>query len=176
MDPRAATSLQVHLAEVTAIAAEPALTQAKELLLEYGRFILAQPGVTGFCYGSLEQEAARLPVSYNQQGGGCLMAHVNGQPAGFVAWRALPAEVAPSAWELKRLWVRPAARGLSLGRVLTQAVLDRARAALRAQVFLDTVPTAMAAALRIYLQLGFEPCGPYNDNPVEGLGYFVLNL
>jgi ribosomal protein S18 acetylase RimI-like enzyme len=77
---------------------------------------------------------------------------------------------------LKRLWVRPAARGLILGRALTQAVLDRAVAAGRKAVYLDTAPASMAAAHRIYLELGFEPCAPYNDNPVEGLAYLRKSL
>jgi ribosomal protein S18 acetylase RimI-like enzyme len=102
--------------------------------------------------------------------------YLHAQPAGFVAWRALPAAVAPDAWELKRLWVRPAARGLSLGQALTQAVLDRAIAAGRRRVYLDTVPAAMSAAVRLYLSLGFEPCPAYNDNPVEGIAYFVKIL
>ena len=29
----------------------------------------------------------------------------------------------------------------------------------------------MGAAHRLYLELGFEPCAPYNDNPVEGLAW-----
>jgi hypothetical protein len=29
----------------------------------------------------------------------------------------------------------------------------------------------MAAAHRMYLDLGFAPCAPYNDNPVQGLAY-----
>jgi putative acetyltransferase len=152
--------------------ASPAtLAHARELLLEYGRFVIAQPGAARFCFGSLEQEAARLPQSYIEQGGGCLIAHAHGEPAGFVAWRALPAAVEPDAWELKRLWVRPAARGLSLGRALTQNVLDRAITAGRKAVYLDTAPAAMAAAHRLYLEMGFAPCPPYNDNPVEGLAW-----
>ena len=60
-----------------------------ELLLEYGRFVVAQPGAARFCFGTLEKEAAGLPQSYLEQGGGCLMALVAGNPAGFVAWRAI---------------------------------------------------------------------------------------
>jgi ribosomal protein S18 acetylase RimI-like enzyme len=141
------------------------------LLLEYGRFVIAQPGAARFCFGSLEKEAARLPTSFHEQGGGCLIAQAHGQPAGFIAWRTVPPTVEPDAWELKRLWVRPAARGLSLGRALTQAVLDRAIAAGRKAIYLDTAPASMAAAHRMYLALGFAPCAPYNDNPVEGLAY-----
>jgi GNAT superfamily N-acetyltransferase len=146
------------------------------LLLEYGRFVLAQRGVARFCFGTLEKEAERLPFSYIEQGGGCLLARADGRPVGFVAWREVPHAVARDAWELKRLWVRSEGRGLGLGRALTQAVLDRAVAAGRTAVYLDTVPEAMKAAHRLYVEMGFVPCAAYNDNPVEGLAYLVKRL
>jgi GNAT superfamily N-acetyltransferase len=176
MAPRPTTARPFTLHPLTADAPGADLAQARELLLEYGRFVIAQPGAARFCFGSLEQEAARLPHSYLDQNGGCLIAHIDAQAAGFVAWRALPATVAPNAWELKRLWVRPVARGLSLGRVLTQAVIDRAVAAGQTVLYLDTAPAAMAAAHKLYLDLGFEPCPPYNDNPVEGLAWLRKTL
>ena len=176
MDPRETASRPIYLEEVSSTASEGSLAQARELLLEYGRFVIAQPGAARFCFGSLEQEAARLPFSYIEQGGGCLMACVQGDPAGFVAWRTVPVPVAADAWELKRLWVRPVGRGLALGRALTQAVLDRAVAAQQKAVYLDTAPASMAAAHRLYLELGFEPCAPYNDNPVEGLAWLKKSL
>jgi putative acetyltransferase len=166
-----AASRPITLQTITADAPAATLADARELLLEYGRFVIAQPGAARFCFGSLEQEAARLPLSYLEQGGGCLIARVHSEPVGFVAWRALPAAVEPDAWEMKRLWVRPAARGLSLGRALTQDVLDRALAAGRKAIYLDTAPASMAAAHRLYLEMGFAPCPPYNDNPVEGLAW-----
>lgn len=165
-----------HLEEITTTTSQATIAQARELLLEYGRFVISQPECVRFCYGSLEKEADRLPFSYYEQGGGCLLAHVLGEPAGFVAWRTLPISVAPDAWELKRLWVRPNGRGLGLGRALTQAVLDRAAAARCKAVFLDTVPASMDAAYRLYLHMGFEPCAPYNGNPVEELAYLVKRL
>jgi ribosomal protein S18 acetylase RimI-like enzyme len=171
MDPREVASPAFILQQVEATTPEGILAQAREMLLEYGRFVIAQPGAGRFCFGSLEQEAARLPHSYLEQSGGCLIAQAQGNPAGFVAWRALPVTVAQDAWELKRLWVRPAARGLSLGRALTQDVLDRAIAARRKAIYLDTAPASMGAAHRLYLEMGFEPCAPYNDNPVEGLAW-----
>lgn len=176
MDARDADSRPFYLHEISADASEGTLAHARELLLEYGRFVIAQPGAARFCFGSLQEEAARLPLDYYQQGGGCLIAYAHSEPAGFIAWRTLPASVAHDAWELKRLWVRPAARGISLGRALTQAVLDRALAASRRSVFLDTSPASMAAAVGIYRALGFIPCAPYNDNPVEGLLYLRKNL
>jgi ribosomal protein S18 acetylase RimI-like enzyme len=104
------------------------------------------------------------------------MARSQGNPVGFVAWRTVPVNIAQDAWELKRLWVRPTGRGLSLGRALTQAVLDRAVAAGRKSLYLDTAPASMGAAHRLYLEMGFTPCAPYNDNPVEGLAYLVKIL
>jgi GNAT superfamily N-acetyltransferase len=162
--------------ELSADHPESMIGEARELLLEYGRFVMAQPGVARFCFGTLEKEAAGLPQSYIDQGGGSLVAEVNGKPAGFVAWRAIPETVARDAWELKRLWVRGEGRGLGLGRALTQAVLDRARAAGRTAVYLDTVPEAMSSAHRLYLDMGFVPCAVYNDNPVDGLAYLVKYL
>jgi ribosomal protein S18 acetylase RimI-like enzyme len=176
MASRNAAFRTIHIKEIAASASDATLVQARDLLLEYGRFVIAQPGAARFCFGSLEKEAARLPHSYHEQGGGCLIAYVEDEPAGFIAWRTIPETVAPDAWELKRLWVRPVARGLSLGRILTQAVLLRAVADGRKAVFLDTAPASMAAAHRLYLDLGFEPCAPYNDNPVEGLAYLRKNL
>jgi GNAT superfamily N-acetyltransferase len=171
-----------QLQEISAGAPAETLVAARELLLEYGRFVVAQPGVARFCFGSLEKEAERLPHSYIEQGGGCLIAWVDTNPAGFIAWREVPANLSPAAstisdaWELKRLWVRPAGRGFGLGRALTQAVLDRAAVARRKAVYLDTVPAAMSSAHRLYLDLGFTPCAAYNDNPVEGLAYLVKYL
>ena len=106
------------------------------------------------------------------------MAQVDGLPSGFVAWRSLtPTEnIVHDAWELKRLWVRSSARGLGLGRLLTNAVLDRAAQAGRRAVYLDTVPATMSHAYGIYLELGFEPCPAYNDNLVEQLAYLVKFL
>jgi ribosomal protein S18 acetylase RimI-like enzyme len=165
-------ALQVTLEELTASTPEATLVEARALLLEYGRFILSHREVAGFCFGSLEKEAERLPASYIEREGGCLIARVDGNAAGFVAWRAIE----NNAWEMKRLWVRPEARGLGLGRALTQAVLDRAAAAGRTAVYLDTVPEAMAGAHRLYMAMGFVPCAAYNDNPVHGLAFLVKFL
>jgi GNAT superfamily N-acetyltransferase len=181
MAPSEAAFRPFYLEELEATASEGTVAQAKELLLEYGRFVVAQPGAARFCFGTLEKEAARLPFSYHEQGGGCLVAHANGQPAGFIAWRTISVTFASDpaaldAWELKRLWVRPAARGLGLGRALTEAVLERALASGCKAVFLDTAPASMATAHRLYLELGFKPCARYNDNPVDGLAFLKKDL
>lgn len=167
----------VQLEELTPSTPTSTLDAARQLLLEYGEFVVAQPGAARFCFGSLREEAEGLPLGFVRQGGGSLIAIARGEPAGFVAWRALSApSVVKDSWELKRLWVRPSARGLALGRLLSQAVLDRARATARKAIYLDTAPSSMAAAHRLYLEMGFVPCAPYNDNPVEGLVWMVKFL
>ena len=171
-----ATMQRIHLEEIVSNSSAASIAAARELLLEYGRFVVAQPGAAQFCFGSLEKEAAELPASYLNQGGGALLALSVALPVGFVAWRDVPAAVTTNAWEMKRLWVRPEARGLGLGRTLTMAVLDRARAAHRTAVYLDTVPASMGNAYSLYRELGFRPCAPYNDNAMEGITYLSLNL
>lgn len=168
---------ETRIEELQKTTQEDVLRPARELLLEYGAFVMSLPGAARFCFGALRQEAEGLPQSFIEQGGGSLIAFAHGEPAGFVAWRALSgARVEPDSWELKRLWVRPAGRGLKLGRTLTQAVLDRAVAARRKAVYLDTAPESMGHAYRLYLELGFHPCNGYNDNPVEGLAWLVKFL
>jgi putative acetyltransferase len=176
MQPDYAKTQQIRLAEINTNSSAATIAHARELLLEYGRFVVAQPGAARFCFGTLEKEAADLPGSYLDQGGGALIAYAGESPVGCVAWRAVRATVAWDAWEMKRLWVRPQARGLRLGRTLTIAVIDRARAAQRTAIYLDTAPASMDNAYRLYLDLGFKPCAAYNDNAMEGITYLSLNL
>ena len=163
---------------------------AKDLLLEYGSFVASQPGVASFCFGALEEEARNLPASYLSQGGGVILAH-RAAPSdsttqetiwlGSIAWRAWPSqtqagsEPSPSV-EIKRLWVRPAARGLRLGRALVQAVIDRARHDGIPELLLDTAPSAMDCAFRLYRDLGFETIPCYSGRPQEGIVYMRKQL
>jgi putative acetyltransferase len=164
------------LHELTATSSATILAAAQELLLEYGRFVASHPSVASFCFGALEQEAARLPQSYLDQGGGAIVAFSHSRPVGFVAWRSLAAPELASSWELKRLWIRPEARGSGTGRSLIQAVLDRARANSKSTVLLDTAPDVMSAAHRLYLQLGFVECQPYNGPSLNGIIYMRKSL
>lgn len=168
--------LEVTLHLLTPGSPHEAILAARELLLEYGQFVVAQQTVASFCYGALEQEAATLPHSYLDQNGGAILARAGDDPVGFVAWRSLPHPDLANAWELKRLWLRPEARGSGAGRALVQAVIDRARAAGKRSLLLDTEPQSMAAALHLYLQLGFVECGPYNGRSPDGIIYLQKAL
>ncbi len=77
--------------------------------------------------------------------------------------------------EMKRLYVRPAARGDALGRTLAEHICAEARAAGYARICLDTLST-MTSALKLYTSLGFRDIAPYVFNPIPGARFLALDL
>jgi len=143
-----------------------AVAQCRELFVEYQ----ANLGVS-LCFQGFDQELANLPGDYARPRGRLILARVAGEPAGCVALRAL----ADGDGEMKRLYVRGAYRGMGIGRVLAECVIDEARAIGFARVKLDTLPR-MSEAQRLYRDLGFVEITPYNDNPIAGTRFLALDL
>jgi len=77
--------------------------------------------------------------------------------------------------EMKRLYVRPAARGSGLGWQLAEAVIEAARTRGYSRMLLDTLPE-MRAAQTLYRLLGFRETQPYRHNPVPGAVFLELTL
>jgi putative acetyltransferase len=146
------------------------LDAARELFREYA----AGLGVD-LCFQNFDAELAALPGEYAAPAGALLLALVDGQPAGCGAMRPLADVDYTNACEMKRLYVRRAFRGFGLGRLLAQALLDRARQAGFSNLLLDTLDD-MEAARSLYEALGFEEIPPYYFNPIPGAHYLRADL
>ena len=67
---------------------------------------------------------------------------------------------------MKRLYVRPAYRGMGLGRLLAEAIVEEGRRLKYRSMKLDTVPK-LKAAMGLYKAMGFRVVKPYYYNPIE---------
>jgi putative acetyltransferase len=143
---------------------------ARELIAEYAATLGVDLGFQNF-----DAELAGLPGEYAAPAGALLLALVDGQPAGCGALRALPEADYANACEMKRLYVRRAFRRFGLGRVLAQALMDRATQGGYSTLLLDTLDD-MEAARGLYTSLGFEEIPPYYFNPIAGAHYLKVAL
>ena len=140
------------------------------IFLEY-----AQSLKVDLCFQNFDEELRDLPGEYAEPRGALLLAQVNGEIAGCCALRPLDGCDYSNAAEMKRLYVRPAFRGLGLGRQLADAILDAARHAGYACVLLDTLDD-MEAARALYEDLGFEEVPPFYHNPHAGAHYLKVDI
>jgi putative acetyltransferase len=72
----------------------------------------------------------------------------------------------PAYGEIKRIYVRPEARGLKLSKLILAALEDNARAHGLKAMKLET-GTLQPEALGLFARAGFTPCGPYADYPTD---------
>jgi ribosomal protein S18 acetylase RimI-like enzyme len=153
-------------------------TPATPELLDATRTILreyaAQLGVD-LCFQNFDAELADLPGEYAVPRGALLLATVDGEIAACGALRPLTDVDYPNACEMKRLYVRPAFRRFGIGRLLTQALMDRGLQAGYSTLLLDTLDD-MEAARGLYASLGFEEIAPYYFNPIPGAHYLKATL
>lgn len=118
-----------------------------------------------------ENEFKGLPGKYAEPDGRILLAWDHDAVVGCAALR----RVNSTTCELKRVYVRPGARGHHLGRLLVERMISEARAENYATMCLDVLPEFVAAQ-QLYASLGFHPAPAVSYNPVPGTKFLALDL
>jgi len=142
------------------------IAAVRALMLEYQALIGVDLSFQGF-----EAELRALPGDYAPPRGCLLLARHAGATVGCAALR--PRD--PARAEMKRLFVRPAARGLGAGQALVSRIVDAACAIGYREILLDTLPS-MTEAQRLYEQAGFCDIPAYCANPIPGTRYLAKTL
>ena len=127
-------------------------------------------------FQQFDDELASLPGKFAAPRGRVLLASNDAADdanriVGCVAMRPID----DTTCEMKRLYVRPAGRGLHVGRELATRICATAQEAGYHRMRLDTLPT-MQAALGLYASLGFEPIDAYVFNPIPGAIFLECDL
>ncbi|MBI9082180.1 MAG: GNAT family N-acetyltransferase [Desulfobacterales bacterium] len=151
---------------IVRVATEQDLELIRTLFLEYARSLDFDLNFQRF-----DTEMETLPGNYATPRGLLLLAMDGETAAGCVAVRRYK----PGICEMKRLYVRSKYRGRRIGRRLAEAVLEEAAKLGYRSMRLDTVP-AMARALALYTDLGFEPIAAYCHNPIPGALFLECRL
>ncbi|MEO9115406.1 MAG: GNAT family N-acetyltransferase [Gemmatimonadaceae bacterium] len=142
------------------------LEMVRDLFREYVTGLEVDLSFQGF-----EEELAALPGKYEPPGGCVFLAWKSDQAIGCVAMRPLGGKDC----EMKRLYVRPTARGEQLGRRLAERVCEEASAAGYSRICLDTL-ASMQSAQALYRSLGFREIAAYVFNPLAGTKYLARDL
>lgn len=143
---------------------------ARALLQEYAATLPADIVLDEFA-----PDAAPLPQHYSSPRATLLLAWVDDLLAGCCAMRPLDESDHMGAAEMRRLYIRPAFRGLGLGKALAETALDFARIQGYDCVLLDTLDTAEVAR-QLYEDLGFYEIPPYYNSPLAGAHYLKRDL
>ncbi len=133
----------------------------RTLLEEFAREIESRyPG------SNLDRGPSATPAELAPPGGRFLVAYCGGEPVGCGALKRLDDRTA----EIKRVYVRPAARGEGISRRLLARLEDAAREAGYTRVRLDTgerQPEAQA----LFRSSGYAEIPDYNRNPFAALWF-----
>ena len=137
----------------------PELTATAALFRAYAAALEIDLGHQGF-----SDELAALPGPYAPPDGAILLAKQGDHVLGCVALKRL----SPGIAEIKRLYVRPQARGQGVARALVSAMLKQAAQLGYGEIKLDTL-AHMEAAIALYRSAGFTDIPPYGSHPYPGL-------
>jgi putative acetyltransferase len=114
------------------------------------RDVLAEFGITFGVGAATDAQLYSLPQSYTDAGGAFFVARRDGVVVGTAGLFT----ARDGGLELRKMYLRPAARGHRVGRALWDACLGFARAQGARRIVLDTTEQ-MQEAIRFYERLGF---------------------
>ena len=147
------------------------------MLTEYVRWI----GLD-LAFQEIDEELAGLPGDYAPPRGALLVATPGDLSTvarsakadslvGMIGLRPIDNQIC----EMKRLFVRPEARGRGLARQLIDNILTEARRLKYEEIRLDTLPM-MGDAQKLYVAMGFADIDAYYDTPIAGTRFMALRL
>ena len=142
------------------------LSQVKELIIEYTNKLNRD-----LSFQNLAAELDDIAEKYTSPNGALLVAVENDSIFGMVAYHKLN----DKQCEMKRLYVRPEARGKHLGELLVKGIIERAVLNGYEEMVLDTI-TPLQTAITLYHKMGFEICAPYYNNPMSDAVYMSKKL
>lgn len=152
------------------------LKAVRKLCWDYRDYLLQNPDVdsevieTFYPVPKYTALLAELETLHARPKGMILLARdADGTALGCGMTHALDAQMS----EIKRVFVTEAARGQGLAEQLCMALMEQAKADGFSRMVLDT-SKGLPAAQRLYLRLGFTPCGPYQPIPQEALPELVF--
>jgi GNAT superfamily N-acetyltransferase len=134
---------------------DPRRPDARDALTQYLAEIVERAAVRRVAAGEADDVA-----DYTAPGGVFLLVTRGDAAIGCGAVRSMTRETG----EVKRMWIRPDARGEGLGSQLLDALVAQSRALGHTTLLLDT-NAVLTEARALYAKHGFEPIDPYNDNP-----------
>ena len=143
------------------------IEEARALFREYESWL----GLD-LCFQGFEAELANLPGKYKQPDGRLFLASVDEETAGCIALRKFQEDIC----EMKRLYVRREFRGLGLGKILIEKLIEEARAGGYKKMRLDTLPDKMPKAVGLYTAYGFRQIPAYYHNPYGETSFMELDL
>ena len=122
-------------------------------------------------YQGNDAEFGQLATKYAPPDGCVLLAVQGGEVVGCVALKRVTVDIC----EMKRLYVRPKARGSELGRKLIERLIVEARKMGYREMRLD-VQAKSVSARKLYKALNFTDAEPVSFNPVPGASFLGLHL
>lgn len=145
---------------------KPYIGQVKDLIIEYTKRLGRD-----LTFQNLEEELKDPAKKYTAPEGELLVAVEGKEVLGMIAYHKHSEE----RCEMKRLYVRPSARGMKLGEKLIMEILKHAKQAGYKEMVLDTIEP-LQSAIYLYEKLGFVRCEAYYNNPMPDVLYYRKDL